>query len=250
MKNSYRLQLVFAAIISIIIGLVFILFPADSLTFINYIIVVTLIIIGLFQFIGYFVTSVQDNQFRIGFVLGLMSFMLAAYAYFEADSIIDLIPRILGILIIIDSAITLQNAIDLLRLGSRRWWYQLVQATVTIVLGALMFFNPFTDYETFMMFAGVTMIVNGVLDLSNIFYLSLRISRASAIEADYDEEEEDEEEEPEEVKPTRFRPIEADDNDMPSEKVTSVPEGAVETEKIIDNSVNDITEDLEDTDQI
>jgi uncharacterized membrane protein HdeD (DUF308 family) len=212
MKNSYRLQLIFAAIISMIIGLVFILFPTDSLIFINYIMVITLIIIGLVQFIGYFVTSVKDNQFRIGFVLGLLCLILAAYTYFESSNIVSFIPKLLGILVIVDSLITLQNSVDLLRLGSKRWWYQLVLAIITIMLGVILFFNPFNNYESFITFAGFTMIVNGALDLFNILYLSIRINKVDKDVDDYDtfvEQEEQQEEEKDEMV-TTFKPINVD----------------------------------------
>jgi uncharacterized membrane protein HdeD (DUF308 family) len=218
MKNSYRLQLIFAAIISMIIGLVFILFPTDSLIFINYIMVITLIIIGLVQFIGYFVTSVKDNQFRIGFVLGLLCLILAAYTYFESSSIISFIPKLLGILVIVDSLITLQNSVDLLRLGSKRWWYQLVLAIITIMLGVILFFNPFNNYESFITFAGFTMIVNGALDLFNILYLSIRISKVDKdvdgydtfIEQEEHQEEFKDQEEDEKEMVTTFKPINVD----------------------------------------
>lgn len=250
MKNSYRLQLVFGAIISVLIGLVFILFPADSLTFINYIIVITLIIIGLVQFIGYFVTSVKDNQFKIGFVLGLLCLMLAAYSYFEASSIIVFIPRFLGILVIVDSLITLQNSIDLLRLGSSRWWYQLVLATITIMLGSILFFNPFTNNESFITFAGVTMIINGALDLFNILYLSIKINRVTNDGENYeliDENDDDDHQEVEEKIVTTFKPINVDDdiksspikNDVDDiEKVNSVIETDKVDEVIVDNTKN------------
>jgi len=176
MKNSYRLQLIIIGIISILMGAVFIIFPSESLKFISLIIVILLFVFGLIQFIGYFITSVKDNQFRIGFVVGLFCFILAAFVYFKAETFLNAIPKILGIAVIIDSAITLQNAIDLLRLKSNRWWYQLVIATITVILGIILFFNPFNNYDNLILFAGITMIVNGAFDLFNILYLSRKIT--------------------------------------------------------------------------
>ena len=64
---------------------------------------------------------------------------------------------------------------DLKRIGDQRWWYALVAALVSFVLGALAITRPLFIASVLTQFVGVSLMVEGVLDLVSFLMLNKRI---------------------------------------------------------------------------
>ena len=92
-----------------------------------------------------------------------------------------------GCAIVFDSVMTLQNAIDLRRLGFSRWWLILLLAGVTGAFGVLLFFEPFAALAM-VRFIGAVLVLDGCADLVSVLCLTYWVKKAKrGLEAIYDE---------------------------------------------------------------
>ena len=92
---------------------------------------------------------------------------------------------------IVDGVLKVQYAIDLSRVGAKFWWLILSMAAVFIAAGLIVVFNPFSAVVTFMVFAGIALIIDGISDLITAFYISRVLKKISNPEKRIDLNEDD-----------------------------------------------------------
>ena len=101
--------------------------------------------------------------------------------------VLAVLPFVFGCAIVFDSVMTLQNAIDLRRLGFSRWWLILLLAGVTGAFGVLLFFEPFAALAM-VRFIGAVLVLDGCADLVSVLCLTYWVKKAKrGLEAIYDE---------------------------------------------------------------
>ena len=71
----------------------------------------------------------------------------------------------------------MQMAADLKRIGDRFWWYALIAALLSFVLGALAITRPVFIAAVLTQFVGASLLVEGVLDLVSFLTLNKRIKK-------------------------------------------------------------------------
>ena len=74
------------------------------------------------------------------------------------------LPMILGIYIVIDGGVNVRRSFEMKELEFSRWWAAMVVAALMILLGLVMFLNPFAAAQVTVMFIGVVLIYQGVSD--------------------------------------------------------------------------------------
>lgn len=84
------------------------------------------------------------------------------------------IPRIIGILICVHGAGDIGDALTLRKSGSSRWSAAALLGLVTLVLGAVLVFNPFEAFTTVVRIIGVFLIYDGVSDI----WITTQVSKA------------------------------------------------------------------------
>ena len=77
----------------------------------------------------------------------------------------SIVPVAVGIVVAVNGVINLAQALDLKREGYDRWPGSLALAVLTIVLGLLVVFNPFSTMEMLVMALGIVILYNGVSNL-------------------------------------------------------------------------------------
>lgn len=179
MFSELRRDFVLLSLSYIVIGALLLCFPETASTLIAYLCAAVLVAFGALHIIAYCARAVPGDFYRFDLVLGLVGLVLGVFICFRPELLISFFPVVLGIVILVDSFIKLQNAIDLLRMGDRSWWIILLLAILSGVLSVLMLANPFTTAELLLMFVGISLIVNGIIDLISIFRLTHRIKQVT-----------------------------------------------------------------------
>jgi uncharacterized membrane protein HdeD (DUF308 family) len=105
----------------------------------------------------------------------------------------ELLPIVLGVLIIVSGCIKLQDAIDLKKLDHPAFVMMLVVSLVFIVFGAVLVANPFKSEIILMRIIGVALIIAGMTDLfTSVFFEGIRKAyQPEVIETSYEEADED-----------------------------------------------------------
>lgn len=175
--GSFRTRLIFAALILIAAGIIFLVFPASCNQIIACIIGAACLISGIASIISYFKLQWKTPFSSFGFVQGTALAMIGIFILINPEFLIGFLTSILGIVLIIDGVFKLQYAIDLLRIKLSGWIFVLILAIIAAALGVLTLYNPFATANALTVFIGVALLVDGIADLGTILYVSIGVKR-------------------------------------------------------------------------
>lgn len=162
-KNVKLNKLISAAAI-LIIGLMFVIFPEHSATIVCYMVGAVLCVVAVMDILVYFAAGGR----RAGsndLVMGICFLAGALVLFIKPVTIAEIITVILGIALIAGGAMKLQLFLSLTKIGGKSRWTVLGFAVLSLVLGAVMAFDPFSSHTYLMIYAGISLIVYGALEL-------------------------------------------------------------------------------------
>lgn len=174
-SNSFKRDYILIAASFILLGVLFLVFPDTSSKIICYTAGGMVCLVGLVKIIEYFKTPVSLAEYSLSLVIGLTAVGVGAYVIIKPEALLGVLPTVLGVAVILDGMIKLQNTLDMLRLKDRRWWLTLIVAAVTLGLGVVLILNPFKAAEMLTQFIGIALIVTGICDLVALIGLSARL---------------------------------------------------------------------------
>ena len=175
MKNFFKSTLI-TSILLLVLGLLLIFESENTITTISYIIGAILVAAGTFAFIRYMRNN--KNGFEISeldILYGVVSIILGVLVIKNPHVIASIIPIILGIAIIISSAMKIQYAIDLKNNNNDLWKTTLVIAIISTVCGVALLFNPFAGAVFIMRIVGIFIVVYSILDIVSTFIIKKNV---------------------------------------------------------------------------
>ena len=107
----------------------------------------------------------MDNVNVLTLAQGILMAAAGLFVLIAPKFLISIVPVAVGIVVLINGVINLAQALDQRRKGYERWAVSLALAVLTMVLGLLVIFNPFSTMELLVMAIGVVTIYNGVSNL-------------------------------------------------------------------------------------
>ena len=108
-----------------------------------------------------------------GVVFGVAASALGVFLLFKPDTVVSVLPILVGIYVIVDAVVRLQSAFELRKMGYARWWSFLILAGLSAALGVLMMVNPFETVQLLVMAIGVILLVEGALSLISAVYAAV-----------------------------------------------------------------------------
>ena len=176
MKNIFREQRRSSAVmaaVTLLLGLLLMLAPGRSIRFLCTLLGTALLVAGLYYLFSWLAR--RRVGFPVWFLLpGLILAALGLWLLTAPGSAVVLIQFSVAAVLMFHGIVDLQGTVTLLRLGFPNWWLDLVLSILTVVLGAVMFLNPFWTMETMTMLIGLSLVYDGASDL----YLIWRVSKA------------------------------------------------------------------------
>lgn len=143
----------------------------DPVTFTNNVIIVfgiIMLIIGVLSLIRALRAKSSGLAHRLTLFGAVLDLIIGVVCVAGSKYIVDMIPvlaMVYGFIMVIMGINKVRNYAVLRDLGFRRSWLVLLSALLTIVLGAIIFLNPFLATELVWTYIGVFLIVEGVMDL-------------------------------------------------------------------------------------
>ncbi len=169
--TSFTLDYILTAVAFILIGILFLADPDTSGKIVCYILGGILCAIGVVHMLSYFATPVQMPEYNLNLVRAILFIGIGVFVLAKPDKVMAVLPIVMGIAVLFDSIVKLQNAIDLLRLHQKSWLYTLVVAVVLGVLGGVMVGKPSIGYQ----FIGIVFVLNGIVDIGALLLLRSRL---------------------------------------------------------------------------
>lgn len=174
--KKVKLQSLFMAIALIVIGILFIVAPANSVRIICYVAGAVMLVWGAAKIVYFFVAGIREpGSFSLAGGVALIAFGVLLFV--KPDLIAGIFTVLFGILLIVDSVVRLQEAVDLAKLKVKGWWLAAIVAAATLVLGCIIAFDPFSSAQALMIFAGVSLIIDGVIDILSVIYYSAKVEK-------------------------------------------------------------------------
>lgn len=151
-----------------LIGLMLIIHPAFSVSFIGIVCGIALIVFGAVKILGYFSKDLFRLAFQYDLATGILLIALGTAVMIKPDSMMNLISIALGVTVLAEGLFKVQIAVDSKRFGLKRWWLILAAAILAGVIGFLLVFRPSEGGEILTVFLGISLLCEGILNLITV----------------------------------------------------------------------------------
>lgn len=168
LKKMFTLS-IFSSILFIVIGLLLFFKPGDTLKTISYVIGGLILVFGIFGVARY--TKSEKKGLNFDLIYAILSFIAGLIIVCNPEALASIIPIILGIWIVINSAIKIQYSFYIKTNTSKKWVVTLTMSLITLVCGIILLFNPFKAAEYVAQAVGLFIIVYAVIDLIESFMI-------------------------------------------------------------------------------
>ena len=144
--------------------------PADFSALLVSIFGVFMIIFGLISVIHALQIRSDSRSrlpYKLSFLGGIIDIIIGVACIVLKEKIVGLIPglmMIIGIIMVISGIQKIRNYLLLRDYGIRRSWLAVLNAILTIILGVLVFLNPFTATEIAWTYTGYALIFEAIFD--------------------------------------------------------------------------------------
>ena len=165
LKANYTLS----AILCVVIGLVLIIWPGTSTQLVCMVLGSVLLLYGLVQLALYLFARERTLYLQGMLVLGIIFSVLGVWILLKPEIVIATVPIIIGIIIVIHGIHNITQAVNLSRMNYDNWWIALLFGILTVVLGGVLIYNPFSVVNTVVRVIGAFLLYDG---LSNMWILS------------------------------------------------------------------------------
>ena len=175
--NGFRNSYIALSVGDVVVGLFILLWPNMSLDAFYTIVSVVMLVAGITNVLLYFIKDERVSVMENNLVSGVVYASFGAFMLFHSEFVEMAFPFGIGILLLIGALIVLQNAIDMSRLGARRWKIFLIFVVALFALGAILIYTPFGG-RALLIFIGLSLIFMGILNIVSTLVLSRCIRRS------------------------------------------------------------------------
>ena len=149
------------------IGVLLIIWPAESAALICYLIGALSLIFGIISIVIFFVRDIGTPNPGYGLMIGMFASIFGLILLLKPQSGSAVFSMLVGVFIIIDSIVKIQASFELKHVGAKYWWVNLLISLVSTVLGVLLVIDPFGEAVNLItIFMGISLIADS---LENIF---------------------------------------------------------------------------------
>ena len=166
MKHNYFVN----AVIMVLLGLVLVIWPHILGVLLCYLLGGALIVMGVFQLISFLRGERLGFYNKFVMMMGIVLVLLGIWICTQPHIVLSIMPVVVGIIVLIHGLMDIQYTLDIKKAGSTKWWIALIAAILTLVVGLLLVFNPFTAYEITMVLLGIAMLYDGGSDLALLLF--------------------------------------------------------------------------------
>lgn len=177
MKTLKKLKwnVIISSVIYVALGVILLIWPEMTAKNICYVVGVISVAVGIVNLIDYIRKDYSVDAYRYNLVYGLVFVLLGIVIFVKVETVISIIPFLLGFAVTISGLLKFQNAVDLIRMKYSGWGIVMIVSILNIAFGVVLIMNPFTSAMILFICIGIGMIYSGVSDLVATIMLSRSI---------------------------------------------------------------------------
>jgi len=164
------------AIISLLLGLFLLLWPAATPTTLVIILGIYIAASGLFSVLGYF--RQKEEERKTTTLIGGIFLVIVAIVLFVVPTLIAaFFALIIGVFVVIGGIANIIRSFEIRKYGGFGWPAILVVNILIVIGGLLIVFNPFGSIILFVSILGIVLIANGAINLFTYFMLRSAVKK-------------------------------------------------------------------------
>lgn len=181
-----------SALACVILGLVLLIWPGTTTQIVCMLLGIVLFVYGVIQILLYLMNRERSIISQGMMLLGIIVAVIGIWILLKPEMIIMAVPVIIGILIAMHGLHNVIQAISLKRDGYENWWVACLMGVLTVLLGGVLIYNPFTVIDTIVRLIGIFLIYDGLSDMwiiSRVFKVKKEKDRVVDVEGTWVDEE-------------------------------------------------------------
>lgn len=175
-KSKSINTMIISSLAYLVLGLIMIIWSKSVETAFCYALGTALTVYGIFNILSFFLS--RETSLMLELITGILSTAVGVFTLISPGTIIGIIFFIIGILIIIVSAMDIKYALMLKAYNMKYWWIYFVLSLIVIIIGisTILFKDFFADL--IMILLGALLVYEGLSGLSLLFFTN-RYSKKS-----------------------------------------------------------------------
>lgn len=162
--RSFEINMIISTILTLILGIILIIAPEESLKLITILIAFILFIIGIIQVYDYIKKPSEERINSISLILGIILICIGIFLYIRNEALVKFITSIIGLVVVIKSLFKIQYAFNIKSI-SKKWIYNLIVGLISLIVGLFLLINPFRSAEIFLKIIGIVLVIGSILEL-------------------------------------------------------------------------------------
>ena len=166
-------------------GTIFLLEPTKTSEAVCFLLAAFLGILAISYFVRFFRALKDTDYVGNEMSIGIAILIVAIFLFLQAKQFRNVVPIILGFLVVFDSTSKLQNSYYLKRADSNKWSSILILSLVNLLVGILLLWNPFfplpQSLPKLMVALGIALLFSGVSDLVMIIVMVKEMKKQNEI---------------------------------------------------------------------
>lgn len=164
-------SLVSASLAYVALGLVLLFFPDLTTSLICTLTGLLLLAYGVCAGFRFFSDNGGGYRSQFDAVLGVFAAILGALFLLRPQLILSILPVLFGLYILVDGLLNLKRGLDMRSYGYAGWTTTLILSIISLALGALILWDPFSTHLLLVRIIGATFLYLGLSDLWSIHTL-------------------------------------------------------------------------------
>ena len=168
---SLKRQTFIFALCYLLTGAFFIFRPGTAAVAIIRILAAAALVLGIIKIVEFFSSQKYNKPFRSSLTSGVLILAMAVFMLARPQVVVSLLYVVIGAALLVDGIVAVECAIDLRHFRDGRHTDVLLFGAVTMILGIVVLFNPFSTAEALILASGIFLLIGGVTDLVSLFYI-------------------------------------------------------------------------------
>ncbi len=160
--KNMKLDITLTAVLSVVIGILFLVWPGQVTILFAKVIAGAVIITGVVLFIGR-VTDIPMNVW--GMVVSIVLILVGLWLFSSPGIIATVVPIAIGVLLLVHGIQDVVLAVEGRKNKASNWWIIVVMGMISAVCGVICICNAFGLVKVAMMLIGIMLIYDGLSDM-------------------------------------------------------------------------------------
>lgn len=161
----------FSGLISLVIGVVFIIWPKLSQDVFCFVAGCAAVVFGLALFIYYIASSKRKDYLMNEMIIGLITVLVGCLLIFKTNELYGILGMILGVFVVFHGLINVQESFVIKRCGNGKWYVFFLISLVFVAAGLVILFVPGLGDAIFAYILGISLALAGIFETVVFFIL-------------------------------------------------------------------------------